>query len=257
MKLVWPPATKSGSSSFRGMNTVPPRLVVRSRPWSKNWPNRVNRELNGAESPTSGATFGIGSVPRRARCRAVGGGHRSRVGLGLVDDQVADDPRLRVDHGAALLGVGGGPAGCGSGAVRVTGLRVAEPGRALPREHRVRSTELLLPGKQVVAGAVDGPQTPGQLGTLLVAVGDLVRTGAEQGAARVLRRGAHGVRLGDLDLLQDEPEVGAVQVEPLPDRCRVGRPGGQGREQGRDDCDARRRRDGSGPAATLRGPGSE
>ena len=35
-----------------GMNTVPlPPLVMRSRPWSKNWPKNVIHELNGADSP--------------------------------------------------------------------------------------------------------------------------------------------------------------------------------------------------------------
>ena len=32
---------------------------MRSRPWSKNWPKNVIQELNGAEIPSSGATFGI------------------------------------------------------------------------------------------------------------------------------------------------------------------------------------------------------
>ena len=40
--------------------TVPlPPLVVRSRPWSKNWPKSVNHELYGADRPTSGAMFGM------------------------------------------------------------------------------------------------------------------------------------------------------------------------------------------------------
>ena len=63
MKLVGLPGTNSGSSSLSGIITVPPPLVVRSRPWSKNCPKIVNSELNGADSPTSGATFGIDSVP--------------------------------------------------------------------------------------------------------------------------------------------------------------------------------------------------
>ncbi len=59
MKLVGLPGTNSGSSSLSGTTTVPASpFVVRSRPWSKNWPNSVNHELYGADRPTSGAVFG-------------------------------------------------------------------------------------------------------------------------------------------------------------------------------------------------------
>ena len=41
-----------------GMNTVPlPPLFTRSRPWSKNWPKKVNQELNGADRPASGVCW--------------------------------------------------------------------------------------------------------------------------------------------------------------------------------------------------------
>ncbi|CAB4556388.1 unannotated protein [freshwater metagenome] len=40
-----------------------PPLPTRSRPWSKNCPKRVKIELYGAERPSSGATFGMSSVP--------------------------------------------------------------------------------------------------------------------------------------------------------------------------------------------------
>ena len=48
------------------MNTIEPLvlpLLTRSRPWSKNWPNKVIHELNGADSPSSGATLGMTSTP--------------------------------------------------------------------------------------------------------------------------------------------------------------------------------------------------
>ncbi|MCR9140219.1 MAG: hypothetical protein NXI27_29845 [Alphaproteobacteria bacterium] len=36
-----------------------PPLLIRSRPWSKNWPNSVIQELYGADRPSSGDTSGI------------------------------------------------------------------------------------------------------------------------------------------------------------------------------------------------------
>ena len=53
-------ASYSGSSGCSGTATLPlPPLLTRSRPWSKNCPNSVNHELNGAESPSSGARLGM------------------------------------------------------------------------------------------------------------------------------------------------------------------------------------------------------
>ncbi|MNV27552.1 hypothetical protein D3C71_1187060 [compost metagenome] len=50
----------NGSSPCSGMNTEPLLpLLIRSRPWSKNWPKNVIHALNGAERPSSGAMFGI------------------------------------------------------------------------------------------------------------------------------------------------------------------------------------------------------
>src|SRR6476661_7383500 len=43
------PTVRSGSSAFRGTNTVPPLLTVWSTPWSKNWPKKVNSELYGGD----------------------------------------------------------------------------------------------------------------------------------------------------------------------------------------------------------------
>ena len=97
------------------MKTVPlPPLVTRSRPWSKNWPKNVNQELNGADRPASGATFWMKNVwngVRGAEMPSIQdsdrplppGRDRRRVAGGLVDDQVADGARLRVDDRAAGL----------------------------------------------------------------------------------------------------------------------------------------------------------
>ncbi|MCY1504858.1 hypothetical protein D9M68_390460 [compost metagenome] len=38
-----------------------PPLATRSRPWSKNWPKKVMKALNGADRPSSGAVFGMTS----------------------------------------------------------------------------------------------------------------------------------------------------------------------------------------------------
>src|SRR5919107_4274459 len=45
------------------MITLPPPLVTRSSPWSKNWPKNANMVLNGADRPKSGVMFGMNSAP--------------------------------------------------------------------------------------------------------------------------------------------------------------------------------------------------
>ena len=40
------------------MKTVPlPPLSIMSRPWSKNWPKKVNQLFDGADRPLSGVTL--------------------------------------------------------------------------------------------------------------------------------------------------------------------------------------------------------
>src|SRR4051795_7906715 len=56
------PSVRSGSSAFSGTTTLAPLLTVWSTPWSKNWPKKVNIELNGGDRPTSVVTFGMNSV---------------------------------------------------------------------------------------------------------------------------------------------------------------------------------------------------
>src|SRR4051812_49600345 len=56
------PRVMSGSSALSGTKTVAPVLTVWSTPWSKNWPKKVNRLLNGGERPTSVVMLGMNSV---------------------------------------------------------------------------------------------------------------------------------------------------------------------------------------------------
>ncbi len=57
------PFRRSGSSALSGTKTVPDLpLLVKSTPWSKNWPKIVNSELNGGDRPTSVVMFGMNSV---------------------------------------------------------------------------------------------------------------------------------------------------------------------------------------------------
>jgi hypothetical protein len=84
------------------------------------------------------------------------------------------------------------------------------------REHPSRGAEARLARLQVVATAVDRPQAPWQFGALGVLVGDLIGGRTEQARAGVggVER-CRGVPFGDLDLLEDEGEVGGVQIEAL------------------------------------------
>ena len=214
------PGTNSGSSGLSGIITVPPPLVVRSRPWSKNCPKIVNSELNGAESPTSGATFGIDSVPEASGTAP------------------AAAPRRR----------GWSPSGRRSGCSRPAGAsrgRCPSSGCTTCRSRRRGSGPERCGGKTVSAApSFDLPasrllqvpstvrEPPRQLRTLLVAVGDLIRTCAEQRPARIRGSGAGGVGLRNLDLLEDESHVGEVQVEPLTDGGVRGRHGPRREEAG-------------------------
>src|SRR4051794_41820873 len=56
------PRVMSGSSALSGTKTVAPVLTVWSTPWSKNWPKKVNRLLNGGDRPTSVVMLGMNSV---------------------------------------------------------------------------------------------------------------------------------------------------------------------------------------------------
>ena len=178
------PTVTNGSSALNGTNTVPLPLTVWSTPWSKNCPKNVNKLLNGGDRPTSVVTLGMNSVVRlgratrrlhrlglnRARRRgsehiAALGAHREpvrrnrrRVVDALIDDQVADHPRLRVEHSVAL---GLLPRSSSPGRRRVAGAAsaVLKSGLVSRGNGHVRRSKLVTPGDQVVARTIDRTQT--------------------------------------------------------------------------------------------------
>ncbi|ELS26771.1 hypothetical protein ppKF707_2358 [Metapseudomonas furukawaii] len=95
--------------------------------------------VGGAEQAVQAGT-GDGGRTRRL----CGGGGRGRIVGGLVDDQVADGTRLRIDDDAAALGIAGAR------------LRRLEHRRQQAREQVVGGAELRLAEIQVVEGAIDG-----------------------------------------------------------------------------------------------------
>ncbi|MNQ78502.1 hypothetical protein D3C85_934150 [compost metagenome] len=111
------------------------------------------------------------------------GFHGRRVIGGLVDNQVADGPRLGVDnHAAALVGS--------------TVFRRAEERVEQARKEVVRRTEFFLAQHQMVEGTIDGPQAPGHL-----------RVGQER---RQIVAGRMG--FSDENLLENELEVRLDEV---------------------------------------------
>ena len=199
-------ATNSGSSGCSGTNTVPlPPLLTRSRPWSKNWPKKVNIELNGADRPTSGAMFGMGSVPSGSAttsgpATATAAGLRSR----LIGDQVADDARLRSETNPCNCSYDvESPASAGRD--RPDRSAASQPAAApssscagTPGPTRQTSSG---PAVEMVDRPVDRSQAERQ-----PQVVDLVGTGPEEFPAG-------RVRLRDLDLAEDESQVSSVKLE--------------------------------------------
>jgi hypothetical protein len=140
------------------------------------------------------------------------GGLRRGVARGLVDDQIAHGAGLGVLHDAARLLVGRRVADRrGARPVGIEAQRLGRrEGRAQQaREDGVRGAEAALARDQVVVLAGDRAQSIREQ-----RVGDLIR-------ARAGQRSAGGVRLGDLDLLQHEVQVGPDQRRGL--RLRGGR----------------------------------
>ncbi len=135
----------------------------------------------------------IGGVENAIRAGVVRFRIGRRVVGGLVDDQVADRARLRVEHVSAglLIGRRGRRPESGRGRFRVTEERVRQP-----REHRVGRAELGLPVDQVVVRPIDGAQAERH---------PRVREQREQILAR-------RVPFRDDDLIENELQVGSDEV---------------------------------------------
>ena len=136
-----------------------------------------------------------------------------------------------VEHEALLLRVRRARDGAAAGTEEIgrAGLRRAEDRRRQARERLVGGRELVSAREQVVAGAVDRAQAVAR-----EPVRDLVCVRADQclaihriadriGVDRSARIGIALERarmaLGDLDLFEDEREVGRGDRKPLADRC--------------------------------------
>jgi hypothetical protein len=137
----------------------------------------------------------------------IGGDDRGRVTAGLVDDQVGNDARLRVEHhvagGAGLVGAGGHARDPGAEEVRGHAFGVVEDAGDEPRHDVVGGPHPLHARQQAVPGAVDRAQAVRQQGTAdqltqLVAVDRAVRV------AGVFR---------ELDLREDKVQVIKIDVE--------------------------------------------
>ncbi|CAI8699010.1 hypothetical protein EMIT0P258_100002 [Pseudomonas sp. IT-P258] len=131
------------------------------------------------------------TVQARVERRGVG----RRVVGSLIDDQVTDNPWLRIDH-RPWRGV----------CVQKRGIKQA-------REGTVRGAKITLAGDQVVEAAIDGTQAEWHLGV----------------GKQINEAGAVGVRFCDKDLLEDELQVRLAEIGhfELPSIC-LGK--GTGRE---------------------------
>ena len=127
---------------------------------------------------------------------------RRRVGDRHVDDQVGDDARVRIDNVAGHAVVRIRDAGKPGAFVEL----VAQHRSGQAREQRVRGSERVFAGEQVVEGSIDRAQTDRHLRRNCGGRTRRVHDGLQQWRARRMR-------LGDLDLLEDEFEVCLVDVE--------------------------------------------
>ena len=124
-----------------------------------------------------------------------------RIAQRLVDEQVGDRAQARIEDQRAGI-VRGIVVGCRRhgrsrpGTIRIEQRAVRRPvGRVEQgRELAVGGAPLLLAGQQVVVGAVDGAQAHGEV------------VGGHE-AARAEQRLTGGMRLGDLDLLENELQI--------------------------------------------------
>ena len=157
--------------------------------------------IGGARDGTVGAL-----APNRETRR----GDSGRVGRGLVHDEVADHAGLGIEDEPRGLEVAGGH----GRATERPGLRGLEDSTGEAGEQLVGCPERLLAVLEVVARAVHGAQPEREQ-----RAGDLVRPWPDQRAAGTgRRRRIRDVRLGDLDLLENEGQVRRGDGEALPDR---------------------------------------
>ena len=218
------------------------RLVRRNAPDRDTRDRRVSRRV-GVRGARELARVALGA--HREPCR----GDRRWVGGRLIDDEVADRPRLGVDDGVAgrelVVARRTGPTHREGSGDRLGG---AERRCRQVQEGHVGGGERLATGEQVVARAVDGAQPVGRQ-----AVRDLVRRRTDERRARVVGRGGGRVALSDLDLLEDEAQVTRGDDEPVADRSRR-RGGGRVHRRHRGQSD---RSDGEADQCDLRTTASE
>src|SRR4051812_39456072 len=195
---------------------------------SRNTSGRLQRRhIDRRIGSWNGVARDDASVPLGTH-REAGGRNGGRVRRCLIDDQVADNARLRIDDRSGLLLVAGGPWWT-NGERGGDRLGIIERWSRQTWERLVGLREVLAPGHQVVARPVDGPQTVRRQ-----IVGHLIGSRAHQLTAvlRVayrirIRRVVHLARLlkdrsrmsfGDLDLLENEREIRWRDGETLADR---------------------------------------
>ena len=219
-----------------GMKIVPlPPLVTRSRPWSKNWPKNVIQALNGADRPASGVTFGMkktclsSAVPNRP----------SRPGLMTICT-----PSLRTSSAAPRMpsapdhrrsrrppdcwrsGRRSGWRWCAAASrtrCRWSACRTSAWCRRAPRAEE--ASRLRPPSGRSGQQAREDVVGRAELGLVDAAEVDQVVERCRRPCAGRRRSACSGSddersapaawRFGDLDLVEDEVEVGADEVDAL------------------------------------------
>ncbi len=175
----------------------------------------VGCDVRDEERPGNGIGRHRGRAHEAARAARIRrSGSSGRVGCRLVDDQVGDDARLRVnDRGVRLR------------RVRGARFRWTETRLGQTRKELIRGTEEVLIGYRdnVVERPIDSTQTDWKLrvgeaagcaGNIAYAEQrvDLVWSGPEE-------RAASRVGLGDFDLVMNEPQITGVDRKSVSDRC--------------------------------------
>lgn len=135
----------------------------------------------------------------------------------LIHDQVRNDARIRIDDVAGLAVIGIRQVRCIRPAHLnfVIALVIAVERIGQAREWGATRSQVLLSRQQIVVAAVDRPKARGHQGGILGGHAINLLDGLD-------RRHTSGMKLGDLDLLQDELKVVNIDMEtrlhgyPLP-----------------------------------------